>query len=233
VGGNINGVIAAIGPFHTQSHDRAGIPCRHLGVFRIPIDSFCSSEGAMIDNTNKTAAGSSENEGPVRQQNRNSNRIVRRIAFHVRALSAYPAIIVEEPLDPIYPEETWQRVERDLENTFKGKLSLAYRLGQKAEPSILSDRKKPSRPPKVIIDNKSSDFFTLVEVFANDRVGLLYDITRTLFELRLDIRIAIIATKVDQIADVFYIRDLEGQKVEDEDQLKEIKEALDYKLGLT
>ena len=138
---------------------------------------------------------------------------------------------VSRPLDPIHPEETWQRVERDLKNTFKGKLSLAYRLGQKAEPSILSDRKIPSRPPKVIIDNESSDFFTLVEVFADDRVGLLYDITRTLFELRLDIRIAIIATKVDQIADVFYIRDLEGQKVEDDDQLKEIKEALDYKLS--
>jgi len=140
---------------------------------------------------------------------------------------------VSRPLDPIHPEETWQHVERDLKNTFKGKLSLAYRLGQKAEPSILSDRKKPSRPPKVIIDNESSDFFTLIEVFADDRVGLLYDITHTLFELRLDIRIAIIATKVDQIADVFYVRDLEGQKVKDEDQLKEIKEALDYKLGLT
>jgi [protein-PII] uridylyltransferase len=138
---------------------------------------------------------------------------------------------VSRPLDPIHPEETWQKVEKNLKETFKGKLSLAYRLGQKAEPSILSDRKKPSRPPKVIIDNESSDFFTLVEVFADDRVGLLYDITRTLFELRLDIRIAIIATKVDQIADVFYIRDLDGQKVEDEDQLKEIKEALNYKLS--
>jgi len=135
---------------------------------------------------------------------------------------------VSGPLDPIHPEEIWRKVEKDLESTFKGKLSLAYRLGQKAEPSILSDRKKPSRPPKIIIDNLSSDFFTLIEVFADDRVGLLYDITRTLFELRLDIRIAKIATKVDQVADVFYVRDLEGQKVEDKDQLKEIKEALNY-----
>ncbi len=138
---------------------------------------------------------------------------------------------VSRPLDPIHPEDTWKKVEKDLGNTFKGKLSLAYRLGQKAEPSILSDRKKPSRPSKAVIDNKASDFFTLIEVFADDRVGLLYDITRTLFELRLDIRIAKIATKVDQVADVFYVSDLEGQKVEDEGQLKKIKEALKYKLG--
>jgi len=137
---------------------------------------------------------------------------------------------VSRPLDPIHPDETWHKVRKDLENTFKGKLSLAYRLGQKAEPSILSDRKKPSHPPMVTIDNESSDFFTLIEVFADDRVGLLYDITRTLFELRLDIRIAKIATKADQIADVFYLRDLDGQKIEDEDQLNEIKEALNYKL---
>ena len=83
----------------------------------------------------------------------------------------------------------------------------------------------------MIIDNESSDFSTLIEVFADDRVGLLYKITRTLFELRLDIRIAKISTKVDQIADVFYVRDLDGQKIEDEDHLKEIKEALIYQIG--
>jgi [protein-PII] uridylyltransferase len=137
---------------------------------------------------------------------------------------------VSRPLDSIHPEETWHKVEMDLENTFKGRLSLAYRLGQKARPSIFSDRKKPSRPPKVITDNETSDFFTIIEVFADDRVGLLYDITQVLSALRLDIRIAKIATKADQIADVFYVRDLDGQKVDDDSQLKEIKEALYYRL---
>jgi len=72
----------------------------------------------------------------------------------------------------------------------------------------------------------SSDFFTLIEVFASDRVGLLYEITRTIFDLELDIRIAKISTKADQVADVFYVRDLDGQKIEDERQLKEIRDAL-------
>ena len=82
-----------------------------------------------------------------------------------------------------------------------------------------------------MVDNKSSDFFTLVEVFASDRVGLLYQITRALFELRMDIIIAKTGVKGDQIADIFYIRDLEGQKVEDEDQVKELKRSLIYQLS--
>jgi [protein-PII] uridylyltransferase len=133
---------------------------------------------------------------------------------------------VSSPPDPIHPEKTWERARMDLESTMKGKLSLAYRLDQKSGRSILSAPNPPSRPPRVIIDNEASDFFTLIEIFADDRVGLLYRITRILFDLKLDIRIAKISTKVDQVADVFYVRDLDGQKVEDQSQVEEIKEAL-------
>jgi [protein-PII] uridylyltransferase len=137
---------------------------------------------------------------------------------------------VTKPLDTIDPGRIWQKVKQDLERTFKGKLSLAYRLGQKRASAFLSNHEVPSRSPQVIMDNSSSDFFTLVEVFADDRVGLLHLIAKTLFDLRLDIRIAKIATKGDQIADVFYVRDLEGQKIEDEEHLREIEEALHYEL---
>jgi len=137
---------------------------------------------------------------------------------------------VTRPLDAIHPEAVWERVREDLKRTFEGKLSLPYRLGQKRSSPFLSTPEKPSRPPEVVIDNASSDFFTVIEVFADDRVGLLYLITKTLFDLRLDIRIAKIATKGDQIADVFYVRDLEGQKIEDEVHLREIGGALRYEL---
>jgi [protein-PII] uridylyltransferase len=137
---------------------------------------------------------------------------------------------VTSPLDPIHTDETWERMKRDLKHTFTGRLSLDYHLSQKAAPCILLYRTKPSRPPKVAVDNDSSDFFTLIEIFADDRVGLLYMITHTLFNLKLDIRIAKIATKADQIADVFYVRDLEGQKVEDHEQIEEVRQTLIYKL---
>jgi [protein-PII] uridylyltransferase len=138
---------------------------------------------------------------------------------------------ITRPLDLIHPKETWDRVTTDLNNIFNGRLSLSYRLGQKASPSVLSVKGKPGRPPKVVIDNKTSDFFTLVETFADDRIGLLYLITRTLFELKLDIKIAKIGTKGDQIADIFYVRDLDGQKIDDKNQVNEIKDALLYQLS--
>ena len=36
--------------------------------------------------------------------------------------------------------------------------------------------------------------------------------------------------KADQIADVFYVRDLEGQKVEDSEQIEEIRRSLVHRL---
>jgi [protein-PII] uridylyltransferase len=137
---------------------------------------------------------------------------------------------VTRPLDPIHSDQVWAKIKEDLKNTITGKLSLVYRLSEKAETSLLSPNKKPAQPARVIVDNESSDFFSLIEIFADDHVGLLYLITHTLFSLRLDIRIAKIATKGDQIADVFYVRDLEGQKVEDKDQAVEIQEALLHQL---
>ena len=133
--------------------------------------------------------------------------------------------------DPRRALEIWKKVEKDVENVFGGNLPLEDRIREKSKPSILNNDYTPSHPPKIRVDNRASDFFTLIEVFADDRIGLLYDITRTLFELGLDIRIAKIATKVDQVADVFYVRDLEGQKVEDEDRSKEIIDALNKKLA--
>ncbi len=137
---------------------------------------------------------------------------------------------VTEPLDPINPDKVWNNVKRDLRHVSTGKLALEYRLSIMRAPSILSKTTKPTRPPKITVDNGSSDFFTLIEIFADDRVGLLFTITNTLFNLRLDIRIAKIATKADQVADVFYVRDFEGQKVEDNEQMLEIKKALLHQL---
>jgi [protein-PII] uridylyltransferase len=137
---------------------------------------------------------------------------------------------VSDPLDDIHVDEIWKQVKQNLKDIFKGKLSLEYRLGQKSAPSILSKSDRPSKPPRVHVDNVSSDFFTVIEVFAEDKVGLLHQITRVLFDLRLNIHISKIATKVDQAADVFYVRDLEGQKVEDPAQVAEIERALLHQL---
>ena len=139
---------------------------------------------------------------------------------------------VTKPLDDINPQETWRRIERDFGKRINGKLAISYRLSEKAAPGV-GTFIKPTKPAEINVDNISSDFFTLIEVFSTDKVGLLYLITKTLFDLHLDIRIAKIGNKGDQSADIFYVTDFEGQKIEDEAQITEIKNALLHQLEET
>jgi [protein-PII] uridylyltransferase len=84
----------------------------------------------------------------------------------------------------------------------------------------------PPLPPQVNIDNSTSEHFTIVDVFALDRMGLLYTITRTLFELGLSVSLAKIGTYLDQVVDVFYVTDQQGRKIHDENWLRHIRGTL-------
>ena len=81
-------------------------------------------------------------------------------------------------------------------------------------------------PTRVNIDNSTSDRFTIIDIFTHDRTGLLYAITRTLFELGLSVGRAKIGTYLDQVVDVFYVTDRAGQKIDDDRQLDEIRQRL-------
>lgn len=81
-------------------------------------------------------------------------------------------------------------------------------------------------PSRVVIDNDSSERFTVIDVFADDRRGLLYTIASTLLELALSVSIAKISTHIDQVLDVFYVTDREGSKLQDERRLAEIQSVL-------
>jgi [protein-PII] uridylyltransferase len=88
-------------------------------------------------------------------------------------------------------------------------------------------------PTRVRTDNSTSERFTILDIFASDRMGLLYTITRTLFQLGLSVSLAKIGTYLDQVVDVFYVTDQAGRKIEDEHRLQEITskllEAIDEK----
>ena len=78
----------------------------------------------------------------------------------------------------------------------------------------------------VRLDNDFSDFYTLVEVAAPDRLGLLHDLALTLCDQHLRIHLARIATSAGRIHDVFYVRTDEGLKLTDPSRMEEIKKAL-------
>ncbi len=81
-------------------------------------------------------------------------------------------------------------------------------------------------PPRVLVDNQASNAFTVIEVNARDRPGLLYAVTRTLAAMNVQIGRAKISTFGESAVDVFYIKDLFGLKIDNQRRLEQIRNAL-------
>jgi [protein-PII] uridylyltransferase len=133
---------------------------------------------------------------------------------------------VKPPPDQLLEAEKWDRAEKNLRDALCGKLNPATALGKKMSGHRRSDTKISKKPHRVAVDNSASSFFTIVEVFTYDFPGLLFSITDAIFRCDLNIWVAKIATKADQVVDVFYVRDLNGQKVDSEDQVAQLKDAI-------
>ena len=86
-------------------------------------------------------------------------------------------------------------------------------------------------PTRVVVDNSTSLKHTILDIFAHDRIGLLYTITRTLYELGISVNVAKIGTYLDQVVDVFYVTDAAGMKLLPE-VLGEVEAALLEALGV-
>jgi [protein-PII] uridylyltransferase len=133
---------------------------------------------------------------------------------------------VNPPVDQIFEEERWQKAKAHLQSALSGDLDLKKVLKEKITVYPPEKRVMNGRPHQINVDNDSSSFFTIVEVFTYDFPGLLYTVTDAIFRCGLDIWVAKIATKVDQVVDVFYVRDFDGQKVDSPDQEEMIKKTV-------
>jgi [protein-PII] uridylyltransferase len=80
--------------------------------------------------------------------------------------------------------------------------------------------------PRVLIDNKASNRYTVIEVNASDRPALLYALTNGLFQQKLTIHSAHIATYGEKATDTFYVTDLTGAKIDNPVRLKAIEKRL-------
>jgi [protein-PII] uridylyltransferase len=133
---------------------------------------------------------------------------------------------VKPPPDQIMEDEKWDKAARNLTAALSGNLDLTKALGKKTAALLQTNHKMRTIPHRVMVDNTSSSFFTIIDVVTYDFPGLLFNITDALFNCGLNIWVAKIATKADQVVDVFYVRDLHGQKVDSEEQVENIKQAV-------
>lgn len=116
--------------------------------------------------------------------------------------------------------EMIRRVLRGTESV-ESLLPRAGRLGVDRRASMLR------QCTDVRLDQESNDRFTIIDIFADDRQGMLYVIAKTMFELDLSVHAARISTRLDQVADVFYVTEARGGgKIEESARREEIRTTL-------
>lgn len=99
-------------------------------------------------------------------------------------------------------------------------------LVRRGQKSSSLEKTVPRVRTKVEVDNDASASYTVIDVFTQDRIGVLYRITHTLFELGLDIGLSKVTTEGNRVVDAFYVQDVGGGKITDPARLREIEERL-------
>ncbi len=139
----------------------------------------------------------------------------------VDSLEVVPAALRE------FDEMDWGRVERDLNLAINYRLDVGFRLLEQRQPRPWG----PARPVqqaerRVVLDNQTSGRFTIVEVHAGDSPEILYQLAQTLADFDLTIHQARIATEVEQLIDVFYVRTATGGQLTDPEAMAALQSAL-------
>ena len=93
--------------------------------------------------------------------------------------------------------------------------------GPDADTALLS-----TMTTEVRLNTEISEDHLIIEIFAFDRIGLLYELAHTVHELGLSIRFAKIGTHLDQVVDVFYVTERDGSKPAGHERLHGIYERL-------
>ena len=91
---------------------------------------------------------------------------------------------------------------------------------------ILSRRDSFVIEPRVLIDNLSSRSHTVIEINSKDKIGLLHTLASEFFLMGLHISTARISTYGVRAVDVFYVKNLTGGKIIEENKINIIKSKL-------
>jgi [protein-PII] uridylyltransferase len=119
-----------------------------------------------------------------------------------------------------------QQFKKDLVEMLSGKIFLKDLLSKRKVSNGIKQKVIPRVPEEVKINNQDSDFYTIVEVIGEDRVGILYEITQALTDHGCDIHFARVSTLGNRIVDVFYIQDAWGEKIEEKNRIDQLKKTL-------
>ncbi len=89
-----------------------------------------------------------------------------------------------------------------------------------------TEKRSPSVPVRVNVDNRAASAHTIIEVVTQDRFGLLQIIADELARAALTVELAKINTEGSRVFDVFYVQEADGSKVTNPSRIEAIKEGV-------
>ena len=126
--------------------------------------------------------------------------------------------------DPFDRPDKLARLYARIEQTLAGRLRPRDELQN--ETGLPKRMKVFKVAPRVLIDNDASRTHTVIEVNGRDRRGLLYELTRALSALNLQIGSAHITTFGETAVDVFYVKDVFGLQITHDSKIEQIRPVL-------
>lgn len=133
--------------------------------------------------------------------------------------------LVQDPLGRPFSEEgQLARIRAMIGDALANRVKLVSQLA--ARPNARPRADAFEVRPRVEFDNTASNRFTVVEVNARDRPALLSRLARALFEAKMMVHSAHIATYGERAVDTFYVTDLLGEKIDAVQRLRAVEKKL-------
>lgn len=123
-------------------------------------------------------------------------------------------------------ERRLHQFNRDLTEILEGKETLQNLLAQRNESKWVQRKVLPKVTAEVKINNRDSDFFTIIEITGEDRLGILFELTQALTDHGCNIHFARISTLGNRIVDVFYVQNEWGEKILEREKTEHLKQLL-------
>ncbi|MBM4338502.1 MAG: [protein-PII] uridylyltransferase [Deltaproteobacteria bacterium] len=127
-------------------------------------------------------------------------------------------------------EQRLDQFKKDLTEILEGKATLKNLLTQRNESKWTHRKVLPKVVTEVKINNQDSDFFTIIEITGEDRLGILFEMTQALTDHGCNIYFARISTLGNRIVDVFYVQDTWGEKIEEAHKIDLLQKTILQKL---
>ncbi|HUJ22624.1 MAG TPA: hypothetical protein VLX58_13925 [Bryobacteraceae bacterium] len=149
--------------------------------------------------------------------------ILKAEAFANRLGTVLDTFVFSDPLRTLElnPSEA-DRLRITVERAVLGRVDVKHLL--RSRPHVAPPSRKSRIAPAVHIDNEASQTATLIQVVAEDRPGLLYDIASAISSRGASIDVVLIDTEAHKAIDVFYVT-AGGRKL-DAPKQQEIQQAL-------